>query len=277
MVGAIADWVAGRSAGLTWLDSDRYVWSVFAGRPERWHSEPGLLAGANSKALPMLRSDVQEVSLAGPFGSRLTLATGADEVTEVLASEEGRRLLAETVDALDYAVGAKADLALVCPSPGRLLGGGAEADFYAMDDVAAAMLEVIRGLAGRRLAAIVIAASDPGEEELESWSTMIQATAHYGWVSAARLEGAVSSAGLAEQVQTDLVLLPAAPPGALGQGRRYGGGLVREFWGSGPAAEALAEEACSRAFLCGEVPVEEEPEAVLRRLDQLASAAGGRI
>ncbi|MDA8209476.1 MAG: hypothetical protein M0Z92_10820 [Actinomycetota bacterium] len=276
-MGAIAEWVAGRSAGLTWLEADRYVWNFFAGRPVNWHSDPGALAGATAKAQAMLRSDVQEVLITGPFEPGLASAAGADAVAEALGSEAGRRMLAETVDALDYALGGRTDLALVCPSPPRLLSGAEAADFYAMDDVAAALLEVARSVAGRRLAALVIEASPPGEDEMESWATMIQAAAHYGWASAVRLQGVESAGGLAQQVGADLLLLPDAPPAALGEGRRCGGGLVREFWEPGAAGDLLAAQALALPFRFGEVPAEVEPEALLRRLDQLAGVEGGRI
>ena len=277
VVGAISDWVAGRSASLTWLEADRYVWSFFAGRPENWHSDPAGVAAATSKAQAMLRSDVLEVSLTGPFAAGLAAAAGVEAVTEALASEQGRRVLAETVDALDYALGASTDLALVCPSPRRLLGGVEEVDFYAMDDVATALLEVARSVAGHRLAALVIVASPPSEDERESWSTMIQAAAHYGWASVARLEGVASAAGPAQLVDTDLVLLPDASPAGLGEERRYGGGLVREFWENSAEADLVAVDALARPFRFGQVPIQVEPEAVLRRLDQLASARDGRI
>ena len=277
-MGAIDDWLGKRSSKLTWIDADRYVWSVFAGRPDRWYEDPASLAGASARAQVLLRSDVQELRVAGPFSGLLREADGPGGVAEAFATGEGRRLLGETLDALAYQLDPAVDLALVCPSPRDLLQGGQRDDFFALDDVAAAMLEMLRGLADRRVAALVIARAavgPPGDDELESWSTMLSAAAHYGWRTAARLEGVEPAQG--GDLPTDLVLLPGAGPEQLGEDSRIGGGLVPAFWEAGEAADLIAERAVTRAFRFGEIPTGVAPESVLFRLDQLAVGEAGNI
>ena len=277
-MGALGDWLAKASPKLTWIDADRYVWAVFAGRPDRWYEDPAGLAAASARAQVLLRSGVQEVRVAGPFGGLLREAEGPDGVAEAFADPQGRRLLGETLDALAYQLDAAVDLALVCPSPRDLLRGGHRDDFFALDDVAAAMLEVLRGLADRRISALVITSAtpeSPGDDELESWSSMLGAAGHYGWHTAARLDGAGTARGV--DLPSELVLLPGVGPAELGEDSRIGGGLVSAFWEAGEAADLLAARAIERPFRFGEIPAGAAPEVVLSRLDQLAVRETGKI
>src|SRR4051794_10067000 len=129
---ALENWVHGRRECLTWLDVDRYVWSVFAGACQDWHEDPGTMIGAMAQAQKLLRSDVLGVDLLGPFSRHLLADSSAAEIAAVLEREEPRRDLAATVDAMVHQFGDQIDIVLDCPSPRRLLGEGAEVGFDAL-------------------------------------------------------------------------------------------------------------------------------------------------
>src|SRR5207245_8084415 len=134
---------------LTWLDCDRYVWSVFAGAPERWYDDPATLAAATAQAQTLLRSDVHGVDVLGPFSRHLVSGGDAAAICAVLELDEPRRLLADTLDALLHQFDDRVDTVLGCRSPRGLLAAGAEAGFDELDDVAAGLVEVIRSVADR--------------------------------------------------------------------------------------------------------------------------------
>lgn len=270
-MGAVEAWLRAERATLSWLDTDRYVWSVFAGRPERWYDDPAALAAATAQAQQIIGSDVHAVRLCGPF-SPPPGATAA-EVCAALAGPRERRLLAETLDALAHRLGPQVDLALDCPSPRTLLG--AQAGFDDLDDVAASLLEVIRTVADRpvRCLQITAAGPEPDDDEIESWASLLAAAGHYGWATAIRRDGAVGANGGAG-LPADLLLLPGLGPEELPDDRRHGGGLPPAVWQATPEGARLAEAAVKRGFRYGEIPADAQPEVVLSRSAALAGKAG---
>jgi len=263
------DWVHAGRDRLTWLDTDRYVRSVFAGACEHWYDDPGTMVAATAQAQQLLHSDVLGVDLAGPFSGRLVLGSGAAMVTAVLESEEPRRDLLTTVDAMLHRFGDTVAIVLECPSPRRLLGEG-DTGFDALDDVATALLEVIRTVADRGVHGLQITCDTPGgpdEDELDSWSSLLAAARHYRWVTAIRLNGVTEPKQLDVTVPGDLLLFPHLEAEMVPDDRRHGGGLPGSAWTDvgDPAAIAAAK----RQFRFGEIPPDAAPETVLARITTL--------
>lgn len=273
---ALADWVHERRDTLTWLDSDRYVWSVFAGRPQRWYDDPAVLVSTTVQAHKVLRSDVQVVNAVGPFSRHLDPDSTAAQVCESLESEEPRRFLAETLAAFAHQLGDQVDLVLECPSPRSLLAADGEVDLDDLDDVAAGLLEVIRTVADRPIRGLQISCgtpSGPDEDELDSWSSLLAAAKYYGWVTAIRLDGVTAADQLDAEVPGDLVLLPGVADGGLPEDRRHGGGLPPQAWTDTAEAVQIVDAAAKRGLRFGEIPQDASPEVVLTRLNALATAA----
>ncbi|HVE24562.1 MAG TPA: hypothetical protein VNC22_04130 [Sporichthya sp.] len=270
---ALKDWLETRRTRLTWLDCDRYVWSVFAGAPERWYSDPGTMIGAIAQAHKLLRSDVLTVDLQGAFSRHLSSAGTAAEIVDALEGEEPRRDLSSAVDALAHQFAGSVDLVLDCPSPRRLFPPGADADLDDLDDVASALLDVVRSLADRPLAGLQITcdtAPGPDEDEADSWSSLLSAARHYGWVTVIRLNALTDPEQLDPGWPGDLVLLPRLDAEAVPDDVRHGAGLPPEAWADSPDAVRTVDAAAKRGFRFGEIPGDASPEIVLDRIRALS-------
>lgn len=272
-MGALDDWVQGRRDRLTWLDVDRYVWAVFAGSPARWYADPAILAATAGQAQGVVRSDVYPVRLAGPFSEALAAADTAEAVAAALGNEEPRQQLAETIDALHHRLGDAVDIVLDCPSPRTLLGAGADVSFDDLDDVAAALLEVIRLVADRPVRGLQVRCTSPtgpDADEAESWDSLLAAAGYYDWVRAIRLDEVTDPADVEHDLVGEVLLFPDAPADRLAGDRRHGGGLTAAVWAGTDEAPVLLEGAAALSLRCGEVPADAEPEIVLARLSKLA-------
>jgi len=269
---ALNDWVSGSRDRLTWLDCDRYVWSVFAGAPERWHDDPGTMIGAMAQAQKLLQSDVLAVDLLGPFSRHLLPDSRADTICAALGEEQSRRDLIATVDALLHSLGAQVDVVLDCPSPRKLLGEGSDAGFDALDDVATALLEVVRAVADRSLHGLQISCDTKGGpdlDELDSWSSLTAAAQHYHWPIVIRLDGVTDADQLDDTWPGHLLLLANLEAEAVPDDRRLGAGLPAAAWTDSPEAVRIAEAAGRRGFRFGEIPRDAAPEVVLERINAL--------
>jgi hypothetical protein len=270
---ALDDWVHAGRERLTWLDTDRYVWSVFAGACEHWYDDPGTMIGATAQAQKLLRSDVLGVDLLGPFSRHLVVADSAATVGAVLEREELRRDLLATVDALLHQFGDSVAVVLECPSPRRVLGE--EADFDALDDTAAALLDVVRAVSDRAVHGLQITCDTvggPDEDELDSWSSLLAAARHYRWITAIRLNGVSDPGRLDAALPGDLLLLPYVEAELLPDDRRHGGGLPPSVWTGASDAPRLVDAAAKRQFRFGEIPQDAAPETVLARITALQTA-----
>lgn len=273
---ALYDWVHARRDTLTWLDCDRYVWSVFAGAPDRWYDDPATLVAATAQAHRLLRSDVFGVNVLGPFSRHLVPAGNAAEVCAALELAGPRRVLAGTLDALLHQLGDRADIVLDCPAPRRLFASGAEVGFDELDDVATGLLEVIRTMADRPIGGLQITCdtpSGPDDDEIDVWSSLLAAAGHYGWISAIRLDGVTDPDQVDTTLPGDLLLLSRVAADALPDDRRYGGGLPPALWADTAEAARLAEAAAKRRFRFGEIPADAPPETVVARIAALGEAA----
>lgn len=265
----LREWVSGQRDSLTWLDSDRYSWAVFAGKPERWYDDPAGLVAATSQANRLVCSDIHGVKLVGPFSRHLSSASDAASVCDALQELEPRALLSDTLDAQFHQLGTRLDLVVECPSPRLLQPDGITFDFDDLDDVAAALLQVTRTIADQPVRGLQIICGTPGgpdEDEVESWSVLVAAARHYGWVTAVRLDGVADFDQVDPSIDCDLVLLPQLDPGGVPDDRRYGGGLPSSAWADSPRAHDAVADAARRQFRFGEIPSEASPEVVLGHL-----------
>jgi hypothetical protein len=270
---ALNEWVSGRRDRLTWLDSDRYVQTVFGGGSERWYSDPGTMVGATAQAQKLLKSDVLAVDLLGPFSRHLAAGSDAATICSVF-SERTDALgdLTAMVDALVHQFRNQADLVLDCPSPRRALGDGEPVTFDDLDDVATALLDVVRAVADRPLDALQITCDRPGgpdEDELESWSSLLAAARHYHWVTVVRLDGVTAPEQLDADLPGDVLLLPRLDPELVPDDGRHGGGLPAAAWADSSEAVRLVDAAAKRRFRFGEIPHDASPETVLDRIRAL--------
>jgi hypothetical protein len=269
---ALDDWVHARRERLTWLDADRYVWSVFAGACEHWYDDPGTMIGATAQAQKLLRSDVLGVDILGPFSRHLVPDSNTEMIAAVLEREKPRSDLAATVDALLHRFGGQVDTVLVCPSPRVLLGEGAVVGFDALDDVATALLEVVRAVADRPVQGLQITCDTKGGpdiDEVDSWSSLLAAAQHYRWVTAIRLNGVSDLDRLDVTVPGNLLLLSQVEAEMLPDDRRYGGGLPPSVWTDSSEATRIVDAAGKRQFRFGEIPQDASPEIVLARVSAL--------
>lgn len=266
------DWIHARRQTLTWLDCDRYMWSVFAGAPERWYEEPAVLVATAAQALPLLGSDVHAISVLGSFSRLLVPGQTPDEACSVLAEPEPRRVLAETVDALLHKLGDRIAVVLDCPSPRKLLGAAPDLSFDDLDDAAAALVDVIRSVADRPIAGFQITCDTtdgPDVDELDAWSSMLAAAEHYGWASVLRLDGVTKVTPQIDGLPAKLLLFPRVPAAQLEDDQRHGGGLTPAVWADSDDAAALMDGAAERRFRFGEIPFDASPETVLARVAAL--------
>jgi hypothetical protein len=269
---ALNDWISGRRDRLTWLDCDRYVWSVFAGAPERWHEDPGTMIGATAQAQKLLQSDVLAVDLLGPFSRHLVRGSSPEDICAALDEEQPRQDLLATADALLHEFGGRVDVVLDCPSPRKLLGEGQDVDFNALDDVATALLDVVRAVADRQLQGLQITCdtkAGPDVDELDSWSSLLAAARHYHWITVIRLDGVVDPDQLDSTWPGDLLLLPDLEAEAVPDDRRLGAGLPPTAWIDSIEAVRITDAAGKRGFRFGEIPHDAAPEIVLDRINAL--------
>jgi hypothetical protein len=269
---ALNDWVAARRDRLTWLDCDRYVWSVFAGAPERWHDDPGTMIGATAQAQKLLQSDVLAVDLLGSFSRHLVIGSSAAEICAALEEEQPRRDLITAADAMLHQFAGHVDVVLDCPSPRKLLGEGQDVGFDALDDVATALLQVVRAVADRPLQGLRISCDTkggPDEDELDSWSSLVAAARHYHWVTVIRLDGVTDADQLDATWPGDLLLLGNLEADMVPDDRRLGAGLPPAAWTETNQAVLITEAAGKRGFRFGEIPHDAAPETVLDRIKAL--------
>jgi hypothetical protein len=269
---ALNDWIAAGRDRLTWLDCDRYVWSVFAGAPEDWHRNPGTMIGATAQAQKLLGSEVLTVDLLGPFSRHPVTGGSAEAICAALDEEQPRCDLIATADALLHEFAGRLDVVLACPSPRALLGEGQDVDFNALDDVATALLGVVRVLADRQLQGLQITCDTKGGpdlDELDSWSSLLAAARHYQWVTVIRLDGVTDADQLDSSWPGDLLLLPHLDAEAVPDDRRLGAGLPPAAWSDSAEAVRITDAAAKRGFRFGEIPQNAAPEIVLDRIKAL--------
>jgi hypothetical protein len=145
-------------------------------------------------------------------------------------------------------------------------------DFDDLDDVASALVALLRQHADRRFTALMIdcdEAGGPSAAELEACAPLQKSANYYGWGVAWRLDAAPQGEAPAELLASsgvDVVLLGGWSDAALtvhGE-ERLAGGLNDAFW--------CDEAACAPnwpGMRFGSIPAQALPERIASRLDLL--------
>jgi hypothetical protein len=145
--------------------------------------------------------------------------------------------------------------------------------FDDLDDVATALLAVIRTVADRGVHGLQITCDTPGgpdADELDSWASLLAAARHYRWITAIRLNGVHEPTQLVAGLPGDLLLLPHLEADMVADDRRHGAGLPGHMWTESDAS--AVDAAAKRQFRFGEIPPDAPPETVLARIATLQSS-----
>jgi hypothetical protein len=263
-----------------WIDFESYAARVFAGTPADWLVNAHRFADAMVQAHKLVRSDVVALDLtqaalakAAP-GTDLSLA---DRIGAWAPDTASHRFNTDVLDEVFHRLGAQAALVMALPSPSRLLrawGVAPPFDFDDLDDVASALVSLLRQHADRRFTALVIdcdEASGPSDDELEACAPLQKSANYYGWGVAWRLdalpEGELPD-GLLAATGVDSVLVGGWSDAALAaQGDpRLAGGLNDAYW-----CDETDRAPGSPGMRFGAIPPQALPERVAGRLHLLRS------
>lgn len=271
---ALRDWLSGARASLRWVEYDDYAGRVFAGAPADWLGQAVRFANTLGQARKIVPTDVLTIDLTAPC---LALAPEAGSAAErangALAQAAGRAFGAEVLDALAHKFAADTDLVLKIASPRDLLGACGNEDepsFDELDDLAGALAGLLRALADKPVAALLVTRSGDAPwspDEADACEPLFSAAHHYGWLSvlcveASLLPPATAFAGV------DLLLCAEADRALLeaGGAPRIGGGLAAGWWRAASPPSLPAG-----ALLYGVIPADAEPEHIVARCAALRS------
>jgi len=274
----IKEWLSGTRQTVIWVEYETYARRVFANSPPDWYRDSARFASVISQAQDVLSSHCISIDVLAPFLSSLEdLAVGGDaeQIIESFNTDEAAEFIDNTLDALLHRFGAELDLFLAIKAPADLLRrneGSGPPSFDDLDDVATALSNLLRPLAAKPLAGILL--HKEGQlsftmDEVDAYEPIVSAAQHYDWCTAVSFHDvspdAIPEAGL----DVDLVLLPQVAlelvPNDAGR-PRFGGGLTSAFWGG----TGIAMDGASGHLLHGHIPPTANPEAVLSLLAALS-------
>ncbi len=263
-----------------WIDFEAYAARVFAGAPADWLLNAHRYADAMAQAQKLVRSDVIALDMAQAALAKL--GPGADlPLTERLSTwasdPASHRFNTDVLDEAFHRLSAQAALVMALPSPSRLLrvwGVEPPFDFDDLDDVASALVDLLRQHADRRFTALMIdcdEAGGPSADEMEACAPLQKSANYYGWGVAWRLDAAPQDkapAALLTAASVDVVLLGGWSDAALAaQGEeRLAGGLNHAFW-----CDEAARAPSWPGMRFGPIPAQALPERVASRLRLLRS------
>jgi hypothetical protein len=261
-----------------WIDFEAYAARVFAGAPADWLVNAHRYADAMVQAQKLVRSDVIALDLTraaltkSASGADLSLAERLGTWASDMASH---RFNTDVLDEVFHRLAAQTALVMALPSPSRLLRAwGVEPpfDFDDLDDVASALVALLRQHADRRFTALMIdfdEAGGPSADELEACAPLQKSAKYYGWGMAWRLdalpEGELPDALLAA-TDVDSVLVGGWSDDALvaQDAPRLAGGLNNAYW-----CDETARAPSSPGMRFGTIPPQALPERVASRLQLL--------
>lgn len=261
-------WLDGKRERVVWIEYEDYARRVFAGDPADWFQHATRVANTLAQARSVVKTEVLSIDIMAPFlAARDTHA----EIKTAFENPGPRQFVGEVIDALAHRFATSLDLVLKVRTPLDLLGESAS--FDDLDDVSTALAGLIRALAEKPVAGLLLARANTSplsQDECDAYATLIGAARHYGWVTALAFTATTSGPDPeATAAEVDVILYPELSEAAIaaesGDATRMGGGLTRGFW-SGDAASVV--HAGSGLFY-GEVPQEAEPETVLARVKGL--------
>lgn len=279
MNSALAQWQRGERGQVLWIDFERYAWRVFAGATAEWYQDPVRFAGTIGQALRVVRSDVVAIDVLAPFiaawraeAAHEQAPVSVSALTDFLSQQPAcLSFISEVADALQHSVGDRADLALKLFSPrDLLLAVGADealaSDFSALDDLGAALVELLRNLSSKSFACLqlhTLAPAGLSADEQDAYAPILRTAEYYGWITCLSFGGV--HADMLPDCEAAIALYPevAAEDLVDTAERRCGGGLTSRFWlGPDPLAGELG-------LLHGTIPADAYPEAVAEKIRSL--------
>ena len=267
--GILRGWLDGARASVTWVEYDDYAGRVFAGAPPDWLTQAARFAATLGQARKVIRTQVLTIDLSAPCLARARAdGSAVERALQALDDPAARAFGAEALDALAHKFAGDTDLVLKISSPRDLLrrcGADGEPSFNELDDLASALVGLLRALSDKPVAALLVARAGKAAwtmDEADACEPIFGAAHHYGWLTAMSVEHALAAGGAPEGAAIDLLLCADADPAMLTRsGRpRIGGGLPAAYWtGDGPAAPTPG------VLAYGVIPVDAEPERILER------------
>lgn len=266
--GILKAWLAGTRSGALWIEYDDYAGRVFAGAPADWLGQAVRYANTLGQARKIVRTDVLTIDLTAPcLAHAPTAGSPIERARAALDDATARAFGAEVLDALAHKFAGDTDLVLKIASPRDVLrrcGEAGEPAFDDLDDLATALAGLLRALADKPVAALLLAregAQAWTADEADACEPLFGAAHHYGWSSVLGVDVALLDGG-EEFRDVDLLLCAEAPVDRLASSARprVGGGLPASYW-RGDAAPALP----AGTLAYGVIPVDAEPERIVAR------------
>lgn len=265
----INQWQSGEIQTLLWIDYEHYAWRVFANQAKDWYHNVIKHSGTLSQALGVIKTDVLAIDVITPYLEQLQQNdTTAHEslLTTLEDNETAFQFITDLLDALAHSVGEKVDLVLKTPALSdiwRACGApdNKAQDFDALDDLANALVNLLRRLADKPIKGLLLVSSQNrlSEDEDEAGEPIWATAAYYGWATALSLSGQPTDD--APETQVDVLLYPQATVTALNRANKnnFGGGFVAEFW----TQQTPLETTDKPMILHGTIPADANPEAVI--------------
>lgn len=273
MAGIVKSWLEQGDKPVRWIEFDDYARRVFANDTPDWHRDASKYAAGLMQAQGVVGSACLSLDLLGPFLVRHAQAASADELVSALGDADALQFVLQALGALLHRYDKRLDVWLKLPVPFDLLCAGdaqATVDFDSLDDVATAMAALVRRLADRPLAGILLEKAQGttlSDDEIDAYEPLLSAARHYGWLTALAMPAASAVRPDTRSLDLDLLLLPRMSVAALAGDRarpRLGGGLDDAFWNGATLTDPGA------ALLYGAIPAEATPEAVIAILRGIA-------
>lgn len=275
MTELVKRWLGEGGRALRWIEFEAYAQRVFANATPDWYRDASKYAAGIMQAQGVVGSECLSIDLLAPFMARHPQARTAAEVVDALGDAEGFAFIEQGLGALLHRFEQRMDVFLKLVLPFDLLcdgDAGAVVDFNDLDDVATAMTALVRRLADRPLAGIVLEKRHGtafSDDEIDAYEPLLSAARHYGWRTALAMPAARDAVPDTRTLDLDLLLLPQMPASALAQagggGVRLGGGLTDDFW------TGSAEPGMGAVLHYGTIPADATPESVIANLRRLVA------
>lgn len=279
--GILKSWLAGSGRGVLWLEYDDYAGKVFAGAPADWLADSVRFANTLAQARKVVPTQVLTIDLTAPCLARARGNAGgpSDLALRAIDDPKARAFVIEVVEALAHKFANEADLVLRLASPRdflRALGAETEPSFDELDDVASAMAGLVRMLAEKPVAGLLVSRIGDlpwSADEGEACDPLFSAAHHYGWTTSLALEPALMLAAGHGYPEVDILLCSELGPDQLtvrNGGWHVGGGVGRAYW----TGDSSASMPVTGGLLYGIVPATGEPEAIIARCSKLPARLG---
>ncbi len=266
MTGIVKSWLQQPTRPVRWIEFEAYARRVFANDTPEWYRDAAKYAAGMMQAQGVVGSECLSIDLLAPFLERHPQASTAEALVEALGDSAALQFIEQALGALLHRFEKRLDVWLKLRLPFDLLCAGdaqAAVDFNELDDVATATATLVRRLADKPLAGIVlekIHGITLTDDEVDAYEPLVGAARHYGWMTALAMPAARLTRPDTRTLDLDVLLLPQVALDALtgnGTKPRFGGGLDDAFWNGRRLAVP------GTALLFGTIPVQATPESVI--------------